>query len=438
MSTSVSSATLFPAWKQEVNRRVAAHLSQKTTSSAGPRQPSESKPAAGRAARAAARVAERYAHAPSYSEMLAGEARAAARAAQAASKAALEAHAAVQYVLAGLEAVSMAEPAVESEAAPDLARKCQVTPIPAPAPQILPQPVLCEASSLSSARVEPTEPARLAGSAPSRARAREQVQAIVDSRAAAWQEPVASTPVAEGADHVQAAEAAQPIYANLIEFPREMVATRKMRPRRAEGPLAAAASQAQLSIFEVDPGTISTQPAALVEEPVTPTWMRTELTSIAPEPQLEEDLLEEPAPKVPLSAPLELAPLSRRLLAIVVDVSLIVMAFLAAVILIAFHVRELPAIRTVERGAALALLAVVAVYQTLFFTLAKATPGMRYAGIALSTFEGYIPSRAQRCGRLMALLLSALPLGLGLVWSLFDDGRLTWHDRLSKTYLRRR
>ncbi len=370
--------------------------------------------------------------------MLAGEARAAARAAQAASKAALEAHAAVQYVLAGLEAVSMAEPAVEAEAAPDLARKCPVTPIPAPAPQNLPQPVLCETSSLSSACVEPTEPARLAGSALSRASAREQRQAIVDSRAAAWQEPVASTPVAEGADYVQDAEAAQPIYANLIEFPREMVATRKMRPRRVEGPLAAAASQAQLSIFEVDPGTISTQPAALVEEPVTPTWMRTELTSIAPEPELEEELLEEPAPKVPLSAPLELAPLSRRLLAIVVDVSLIVTAFLAAAIPVAFHIKELPAMRTVELGCAFALLAAGVVYQTLFLTLAKATPGMRYAGIALSTFEGYIPSRAQRCGRLMALLLSALPLGLGLVWSLFDDGHLTWHDRLSKTYLRKR
>jgi hypothetical protein len=36
------------------------------------------------------------------------------------------------------------------------------------------------------------------------------------------------------------------------------------------------------------------------------------------------------------------------------------------------------------------------------------------------------------------LPLSVLPLGLGLAWSVFDEDRLTWHDRLSGTYLRER
>jgi hypothetical protein len=36
-----------------------------------------------------------------------------------------------------------------------------------------------------------------------------------------------------------------------------------------------------------------------------------------------------------------------------------------------------------------------------------------------------------------ALLLSVLPLGLGVAWALFDDDHLCWHDRLSKTYLRK-
>jgi len=34
--------------------------------------------------------------------------------------------------------------------------------------------------------------------------------------------------------------------------------------------------------------------------------------------------------------------------------------------------------------------------------------------------------------------LSILPLGLGLAWALFDEDRLTWHDRLSGTYPRLR
>jgi hypothetical protein len=38
--------------------------------------------------------------------------------------------------------------------------------------------------------------------------------------------------------------------------------------------------------------------------------------------------------------------------------------------------------------------------------------------------------------RLSALLLSLIPVGLGLAWALFDDDHLCWHDRLSKTYLR--
>jgi hypothetical protein len=33
-----------------------------------------------------------------------------------------------------------------------------------------------------------------------------------------------------------------------------------------------------------------------------------------------------------------------------------------------------------------------------------------------------------------ALLLSVLPIGLGVLWALFDEQHLCWHDRLSKTY----
>ena len=130
--------------------------------------------------------------------------------------------------------------------------------------------------------------------------------------------------------------------------------------------------------------------------------------------------------------------MSRRLLAIVVDCTLIAAALVGAATLAAPNLNELPGVRALEYGAAVALLAIGVAYHVCFMTLARATPGMRYAGIELSTFAGYTTSRGQRCGRLLALLLSVLPLGLGLVWALFDDGRLTWHDRLSKTYLRKR
>jgi uncharacterized RDD family membrane protein YckC len=202
--------------------------------------------------------------------------------------------------------------------------------------------------------------------------------------------------------------------------------------------LFAALHEAQLSIFEVDPGTISTQPAAAVDQPAAPEWMRTELSSTELETQFQEDLVEEPAPQGPAPAPVELAPLSRRLLAPVVDATLIVAAFLAVAVLIAANAKQLPGPRAVELAAALAVLVIGAAYQTLFLALAGATPGMKYAGIGLSTIEGDSPSRVQRCRRLMALPLSVMPLGLGLVWALFDDAHLAWHDRLSRTYLRKR
>ncbi len=63
------------------------------------------------------------------------------------------------------------------------------------------------------------------------------------------------------------------IPANLIEFPRQLVAPRKARPRLAEGPLREEADEtpeaAQLRIFEVEANQISTAPAV---ESVAPEW----------------------------------------------------------------------------------------------------------------------------------------------------------------------
>jgi hypothetical protein len=48
-----------------------------------------------------------------------------------------------------------------------------------------------------------------------------------------------------------------------------------------------------------------------------------------------------------------------------------------------------------------------------------------------------MPTREQRCARLVAMVLSVLPVGLGVAWAIFDEEHLSWHDRLSQTYLRR-
>jgi uncharacterized RDD family membrane protein YckC len=375
----------------------------------------------GRAARAAARVAARYANAPSYSEMLTEEACIAMRAARVAQRAADDAHAAVQMVLAGLEAASP-----DSYIDASLALETLPDPQPGPKPASAPQ-----SRSQSAARA-------VAVPAPTLAPAAEpEDDPFAEMRLAP---PLDPSPAAQSFLQPGAVDQSKPIPANLIQFPREIVATRRLRPRLAEGPLAEHESAPQLSIFEVDPGAVSTRPAApALSESAAPAWMQPEWTVQQAETQAAEALLAEPEPEtVPVSPVVDLAPVERRLLSIVIDGALSLAAFAGLVRLAAPAARFLHSPRIVEVCVVLAVLLAFAGYQSLFASLTKVTPGMWYAGIGLCTLNGYVPERPQRCARLLALLLSVLPLGLGLAWSMFDEDRLTWHDRLSGTYLRMR
>jgi uncharacterized RDD family membrane protein YckC len=406
--STLPAANLFPSWKDEVNRRVAEHKSRRTAPAHETEAQAEAHAVpAGRAAQAAARVAARYKNAPSYSQMLAEEARAAMRAAEAAQKAADDAHAAAQIVLAGLEAASTAESDRKLQSLPERQHELHLT----PAPRDLHGPAAAHELSAAQPDDDPFAAMRLAPLEP------------------------AAVPV-ESAD----VEPPQPIHPNLLQFPREIIATRRMRPRRAEGPLASLETAPQLSIFEVDPDAVSTQPSApAINEPAAPEWMRPEWPAIELDPQPQKQLAEEPvAQQLRAPAVVGLASVNRRLLAIAVDGSLTVAVLVGIVALAAWSGALLHSPRAMELCAALGLLLVSAGYQTLFSSLTKATPGMWYAGIGLCTIDGFVPERAQRYRRLLALPLSVLPLGLGLAWSLFDEDRLTWHDRLSGTYLRLR
>jgi uncharacterized RDD family membrane protein YckC len=243
-------------------------------------------------------------------------------------------------------------------------------------------------------------------------------------------------------------EPALPIHANLIEFPRELVATRKIRPRRAEGPYAESiASLAQLSIFEVDPGTISFEPSAAgaAAEAGTATWVGPDWSGI----ELDEEPLEElvsPAPAAaviekaepaPVAMPVQTAAVNRRLLAALVDFSLITGSFLASAMVASANGMTLHSMKVAELGSAIALPIVGVLYLAFFFTFAKVTPGMKYASLEICTYAGDKSTRFQRLSRIPALLLSLAPIGLGAAWAIFDEQHLCWHDRLSGTYIRR-
>jgi uncharacterized RDD family membrane protein YckC len=221
----------------------------------------------------------------------------------------------------------------------------------------------------------------------------------------------------------------EPLAVNLIEFPRELVAARKLRPRLAEGPLRAASEEEedQLKIFEVAPESIS------------------QTVSIGPAPadwspiRLDNDLMdslrndgESQASQIPLKT----ATLEDRVMAGVFDLALIVAAFAVFVLVFVACTAHPPTGKPALLSAGFVLAGFCLLYQFLFFKFAEGTPGMRYAKIALCTFDDENPTRKATCRRVLFLLLSAAPLGLGFFWAWFDPDRLTWHDRLSRIYQR--
>ena len=406
-----------------------------------------------RAAKAAARVARRFAKAPTYSEMLADEARAAVEAAEAASLAAQQAHAKAQMVLAGIEAAANPQPG--PELVPDQFQMPQVA---AAEPFAPPSHTLPEFEAEPGTEFSAESYAiRWDGELPGRRTTSEGLHATRGANPA--DEPSLFEPENEEffrtvtnpaeSPEIAVVEPAQPILGNVIEFPRQLVAARKVRPRLAEGPLAKSATGSQLSIFEVDPAMISIEPEVEVPqrsvhadmgplESAAPEWTVPEWSHIrlAPQPEPEYQLLDEPEPQPQPAPAIELASLSRRLLASFVDFTVVAGAIVAAAALAANNSAVLPALRSIELGSLVAMIVAASAYKVLFFTLASATPGMKYARLALSNFDGGVPSRTQRWVRLAALALSILPIGLGFAWSIFDDQHLTWHDRISKTYLR--
>ena len=433
---------LTPQWKEEVNRRIAAHKSRKGHS-AESEAPAEPSLGASRAAQAAARVAARYAKAPSYSQMQAEEARVVVRAAEIATKVALEAQAAAETVLAELHAATQPArgPAVIQPIAP--VRRIGDEPAASPQAAIPASPAVeapLEANDSTpelpanphdadvqprvfDIRWDPDMPVRPVDRRPSARRVHEEF----DLSAEDWWSPaevgetLRSSPIEVGDG--------TPEHAKLIQFPRELVAARKMRPRLAEG---VADGEPQLSIFEVDPGTISTEVALAAEQGgAVSTWSGM---------RLDKQPAGAPAAAnraLPSTDALPVAALGVRLMATVVDCSLILASFVTAVFLAAHSFQNPPVGKPAELMGLAALAVIGLLYYALFFALPACTPGMKYAGIGLCTFDNQSPTRAQLRRRLVAMLLSLLPVGLGLVWSLFDEDHLSWHDRFSQTYLRK-
>jgi uncharacterized RDD family membrane protein YckC len=500
---SVYSEAAAPAatLKLQVAERLAAHRNR-THRRIAPAPEPPAMPAAERATRIAASVAERYAKSQTYRAFLAAEAERAVQQAAAEAEAAERHDEAIasqqRQLLADLEADSMAKLDAEK-----LLELCAET---SPQPDLLTPPKLSKPARQSasprplkaasagpaqlSEHVHATPETQISGltvrlfegnestgsfahhSVPV-TRASDCLVTPADKAAELAEALILDEEIAFRRDPVfeEAPEPAMPLPANLIEFPRQLVAARKARPRHAEGPLLMDAGEepglTQLRIFEVEPAQISLTPSV---EAAAPEWSSIWLEAIAPDPLAPEAFRAEsrtllfdaagPGAGIPTSSrPIVLtgrpanwrpqtAPISSRLLAATLDGALVLVAFItftAGFALVTGTAADsVPSLLAGQIGVAASCIVAAAVlgffsvaYHLLFCSFADGTPGMRCARIALCTFSDAGPTRAAMRRRVAASLLSAFALGLGFLWAVIDEDRLGWHDRITGIYPRK-
>jgi uncharacterized RDD family membrane protein YckC len=468
------------ALRQQVAERLAAHRSRRPRTSE-PLQTETTNPRA-RTSKIAATVAERYAQTKSYHAYLAEEAE---RAVREAEEAARQAQAAAEIAARNAEAMAQ----VQYDLLTELDRYAEPAPAPvltrsqAPAAghrvqtqrdtveelafEFEPQAVPSEPPVYTVRHVEDLRlPAADAGTSPARrsqmeAESRQTVDPSesysLDEEIVFRQDPV-----------FEPVEPPMPIPGNIIEFPRELIAPRKARPRLAEGPLLDEGVQhhsdpSQLRIFEVEAEQISAEPAS---EEAAPEWASILLdahprqrtapydvqtqplsaayaeAAYAHQPQAAQHLQLSPETEHLYSTPLEVAPVSLRLMSATVDLCIVLAAFVVfAGVAVMTITHFIPggihmAVPTAAISAVGSIFLLGLLYQLVFFTYSDATPGMRYARIGLCTFSDENPSRAAMRRRIFALVLSSASLGLGVLWALLDDERMGWHDRISRIYQR--
>lgn len=132
------------------------------------------------------------------------------------------------------------------------------------------------------------------------------------------------------------------------------------------------------------------------------------------------------------------APLQIRAVAGVLDLAMVVVALGAFLAVFHWLGGSLHPDKQGFRTLGIASFVLLAFYWVFYAGHFGQTPGMRWTGLRLLNFHGQKPSGAQNAARALGLILSSATLGLGFAWSLADEEKLTWHDRMSRTFLTRR
>jgi uncharacterized RDD family membrane protein YckC len=226
-------------------------------------------------------------------------------------------------------------------------------------------------------------------------------------------------------------EADPALDARVIDFPRDergfdVVLETPGQPGDASPEVDSLSLERPESFGDLDPQPLADGDYGLDSEPPLARPVEVVLDS---QPLIEED--EEPV----LPPRLTLAPLGRRFLGGLVDA--LVLGIAAGMFALIFwraggHVTPQPLNYVV--GAFIAVIFILAYFGT-FTAITSTTPGLLWVGIEVRSQNGAHPTPQQAFWRAFGVLVSISALMLGFVWALVDSENLTWHDRMSDTFL---
>lgn len=146
----------------------------------------------------------------------------------------------------------------------------------------------------------------------------------------------------------------------------------------------------------------------------------------------ESELAPPPAPVISCDA--AVAPPVLRIQAALIDALCMLGAAAFAFTPILIWARPLSLDRWTLGWCAALLTAIVAAYPLIWIICGADSVGARAMRLSLVGLDGTSPDSSVRYKRLFAMMVSILAVGVGLLWALFDEDRLTWHDHMSGTF----
>ena len=185
----------------------------------------------------------------------------------------------------------------------------------------------------------------------------------------------------------------------------------------------------------------SVSPPDQLAEPVSDRPRILEVPDFEPRPPALGGITIEPVPRqdaekrLGIDIPVQTASLARRILASLIDGSIVsvAVALFGYIFWRVTAVRPpLPQVLGIGAGS---IFIFWAAYQYLLLVYAASTPGLLATGLELARFNGSSTSRSMRRWRVLASYLSAVSLGMGYAWVFLDEDVLCWHDRITHTYL---